>query len=131
MHCFESQSNGLFPFCFHVSILLADQFHISVFQNIYFTSLTAKRKRNTLKGVVKGSLRKKQFIQQGEMAKKAMSEKWADHSYLRSSKMQERNSFAVSFPMCRKYSHIAMSYSPHGPQSSKHTGQKFNLSWRG
>ena len=71
----------------HVSVLHADQFHISVFRKIDFVRFTAKRKRNTLKGAVKGSLRKKQFVQQREMPKKTMSGKRADHSFLCSSKM--------------------------------------------
>ena len=73
----------------HVSVLCAGQFHISVFRTIDFARFTAKRKRNTLKGAVKGSLRKKQLVQQREMPKKAMSEKRADHSFLFSSKTHE------------------------------------------
>ena len=73
----------------NVSFWSADQFHISVLQKIDFARFTAKRKRNTLKGIVKGSLRKKLFVQQLEMPKKAMSRKRADHSFLCSCKTQE------------------------------------------
>ena len=95
----------------HVSVLCAVQFHISVFWKIDFTRFTAKRKRSRLKGIVKGSLRKKQFVQQQEMPKKAiMSGKRANHSFSCSSKTLEWNSFAASFPMCRKDSRTAMSW---------------------
>ena len=83
------------------------------------------------KGFVIFSSRKKQFVQQREIPKKAMSPKRADRSFLFSSKTQERNSFTALFPICRKDSQTAMSDSPHGPRSSEHAGRKFHLSWRG
>ena len=47
LHCFESQSNGLFSTSKHVSILHADQFHITVFWKFISQDLL-QRERNTL-----------------------------------------------------------------------------------
>ena len=91
LHCFESQSNGLFLTSKHVF-----RFACSLFHEIYCTS---KRKRNTLKGFVIRSSLKKQFVQQREIPKKAMSGKWADHSFLFSNKTHEWNSFTALFPI--------------------------------
>ena len=127
LHCFESQSNGLFlttkhvfPFCKHISFIL--QCFENLFREIYF-----KEEEKYTKGLCICSWWKKQFIQQREMPKKAMSGKQANHSFLFSSKTQEWN----LFPICRKDSHTAMSDSPHGSRSSEHAGRKFHLPWRG
>ena len=99
---------------------------------IYFAIFISKRKRNTLKGFVIRSSWKKQFVQQREMPKRAMSAgKRADRSFSFSSKTQEWNSFAALFPICRKNSRTAMSDSAHGPRSSGHAGRKFHLPWWG
>ena len=50
-------SQHMFPFCAQISFIF------SVFRKIDFARFIAKRKRNTLKGIVKGSLRKKQFVE--------------------------------------------------------------------
>ena len=68
--------------------------YYSVLQS-YLARFTSKRKRNTLKGFVIRSSRKKQFVQQPEMPKKAMSAKRANRSFLFSSKAQEWNSFTA------------------------------------
>ena len=81
---------------------------------IYFMIFISKRKRNTLKCFVIRSSRKKQFVQQPEMPKKAMSGKRADRSFFFPSKTQEWNSFTALFPICRKDSRTAMSDSPCG-----------------
>ena len=50
--------------CFHFSCRSVSYYSVS---KIYFPRFTSKRKRNTLKGFMKGSLGKKQFVQQQEM----------------------------------------------------------------
>ena len=91
----------------------------------YFARFTSKRKRNTLKGFVIRSSRKKEFAQQREMPKKAISGKRADRSFLCSSKTQEWNSFVALFPICRKYSRTDMSDSPHGPHPANMPAESF------
>ena len=132
LHCFESQSNGLFLTSKRVFRFVCRSVSYYSVLKIYLARFTSRRKRNTLKGFVIRSSWKKQFVQQWEMPKRVMSAgKRADRSFSFSSKMQEWNSFTALFPICRKDSRTAMSDSPHGPRSSKHAGRKYHLQWRG
>ena len=90
LHCFESQSNGLFltsKRMFHFVCRSVSYYSVL---KIYLARFTSRKKRNTLKGFVIHSSRKKQFVQQRELPKRAMSAgKQADSSFLFSSKTQE------------------------------------------
>ena len=83
------------PFWVQISFIL--QCFENLYREIYSTS---KRKRNTLKGFVIRSSLKKQFVQQREIPKKAMSGKRADRSFLFSNKTHEEwNSLTALFPI--------------------------------
>ena len=89
LHCFESQSNGLFLTSKHMFRFECRSVSYYSVLKIYIARFTSKRKRNTLKGFIICSSLKKQFVQQGEIPKKAMSGKRADRSFLFSNKTYE------------------------------------------
>ena len=116
---------NMFPFC-EQSV----SYHNVL--KIYFAIFTSKRKRNTLKGSVKGSLGKKQFVQQWEMPKKAISGKWANHI---ASCVQAKHRSEIlwwpCFPCAEKIPTQLCPDSPCGPRCSEHTGQEFHLPRQG